>query len=154
MYFSELYWSLLWNFPIKKCTYYDFITWYLIMTLNFQIRTTNPRSSLSINNHLWQLFRSFIIISSICLFVFGLEILFHFLFHFRSSKSYSLALFTLWTFSPNLIFISNKSTKLSDSVPIWLPDEHWQAHVVWFDFVEDDDAEADRRVDESKNNVL
>ncbi|CCD68087.2 Ionotropic glutamate receptor L-glutamate and glycine-binding domain-containing protein [Caenorhabditis elegans] len=61
----------------------------------FEIRTTNPRSSLSINNHLWQLFRSFIIISSICLFVFGLEILFHFLFHFRSSKSYSLALFTL-----------------------------------------------------------
>ncbi|CAL2050466.1 unnamed protein product [Caenorhabditis brenneri] len=30
----------------------------------FEIRTTNPRSPLSISNHLWQLFRSFIITSS------------------------------------------------------------------------------------------
>ncbi|PIC19019.1 hypothetical protein B9Z55_024707 [Caenorhabditis nigoni] len=59
----------------------------------FEIRTTNPRSPLSINNHLWQLFRSFIIISSVCLFVFGLELLFHFARRFRRSQSYSLALF-------------------------------------------------------------
>ncbi|EFO82726.1 hypothetical protein CRE_00556 [Caenorhabditis remanei] len=59
----------------------------------FEIRTTNPRSPLSINNHLWQLFRSFIISSSVCLIVFGLEVLFHFLRSFRFSKSYSLALF-------------------------------------------------------------